>query len=55
MQKYKIGQEEQNIRLDKIIATIDDSTSRTSVQRLIEEGKNKKSLRIKLCKEILLK
>lgn len=39
MQKYKIGQEEQNIRLDKIIATIDDSTSRTSVQRLIEEGK----------------
>ena len=39
MQEYKIGQEEQNIRLDKIIATIDDSTSRTSVQRLIEEGK----------------
>ncbi len=39
MQKYKIGQEEQNIRLDKIIATIDDSISRTSVQRLIEEGK----------------
>ena len=39
MQEYKIGQEEQNIRLDKIIATIDDSISRTSVQRLIEEGK----------------
>ena len=39
MQEYKIGQEEQNIRLDKIIATIDDSISRTGVQRLIEEGK----------------
>ncbi len=39
MQKYKIGPEEQNIRLDKIIANIDNSISRTSVQRLIEEGK----------------
>ena len=39
MQEYKIGPEEQNIRLDKIIANIDNSISRTSVQRLIEEGK----------------
>lgn len=39
MQKYKIGPEEQNIRLDKIITNIDNSISRTSVQRLIEEGK----------------
>ena len=39
MQEYKIRQDEQNIRLDKIIASIDNSISRTSVQRLIEEGK----------------
>ena len=39
MQEYKIGPEEENIRLDKIIASIDNSISRTSVQRLIEEGK----------------
>lgn len=40
MQEYKIRQDEQNIRLDKIIASIDNSISRTSVQRLIEEGKS---------------
>lgn len=39
MQEYKTRQDEQNIRLDKIIASIDNSISRTSVQRLIEEGK----------------
>lgn len=39
MQEYKIRQDEQNIRLDKIIASIDNSISRTSMQRLIEEGK----------------
>ena len=39
MQEYKIGPEDENIRLDKIIANIDNSISRTSVQRLIEEGK----------------
>lgn len=39
MQEYKIGEEEKNIRLDKVITTIDNSISRTSVQRLIEEGK----------------
>lgn len=39
MQEYKIRQDEQNIRLDKIITSIDNSISRTSVQRLIEEGK----------------
>lgn len=39
MQEYKIRQDEQNIRLDKIIASIDNSISRTSAQRLIEEGK----------------
>ena len=39
MQEYKIRQDEQNIRLDKIIASIYNSISRTSVQRLIEEGK----------------
>ena len=38
MQEYKIRQDEQNIRLDKIIASTDNSISRTSVQRLIEEG-----------------
>ena len=39
MQEYKIRHVEQNIWLDKIIASIDNSISRTSVQRLIEEGK----------------
>lgn len=39
MQEYKIGEEEKNIRLDKVIANIDNNISRTSVQRLIEEGK----------------
>lgn len=39
MQEYKIGEEEKNIRLDKVIANIDNDISRTSVQRLIEEGK----------------
>lgn len=39
MQEYKIRQDEQNIRLDKTIASIDNSISRTSMQRLIEEGK----------------
>lgn len=39
MQEYKIRQDEQNNRLDKIIVSIDNSISRTSVQRLIEEGK----------------
>lgn len=39
MQEYKVKQEEQNTRLDKIIADIDNNISRTSVQRLIEEGK----------------
>ena len=51
MQEYKIRQDEQNIRLDKIIASIDNSISRTSVQRLIEEGKilvNKKSAYLEL-------
>ena len=39
MQEYKIRKDEKNIRLDNIIASIDNSISRTSVQRLIEEGK----------------
>ena len=39
MQEYKIREEEKNIRLDKVITNIDNNISRTSVQRLIEEGK----------------
>ena len=39
MQEYKIGEEEKNIRLYKVITNIDNNISRTSVQRLIEEGK----------------
>ena len=39
MQEYKIRKEEKNIRLDKVITNIDNNISRTSVQRLIEEGK----------------
>lgn len=39
MKQYTIQENEANIRLDKIITTLDNSISRTAVKRLIEENK----------------
>lgn len=39
MKQFTITNNEEKIRLDKIISTLDDTISRTSVKRLIEEGK----------------
>lgn len=38
MEKYKIKKEEENIRIDKIISSIEKELSRTTIQRMIEEG-----------------
>lgn len=38
MNEYKIKKEEQGIRLDKIISELEKEISRTTIQRMIEEG-----------------
>ena len=38
MKKYIIKEEDENIRIDKIISNVEKDTSRTSIQRMIEEG-----------------
>ena len=38
MEEYKINKEDENIRLDKIIGKIKTDISRTTIQRMIEEG-----------------
>lgn len=38
MKEYKIKREEQGIRLDKIISEINKDISRTTIQRMIEDG-----------------
>ena len=38
MSEYKVNVDEQGIRLDKIILDIEKDISRTSIQRMIEEG-----------------
>ena len=38
MNKYIIKEEQQNIRLDKIISELEQDISRTTIQRMIEEG-----------------
>ena len=38
MKKYKIREEEKNIRIDKIISNLEKDISRTAIQRMIEEG-----------------
>ena len=38
MKEYKIKEEEKNIRIDKIISNLEKDISRTSIQRLIENG-----------------
>ena len=38
MNEYKIKEEQQNIRLDKIISELEQDISRTTIQRMIDEG-----------------
>ena len=38
MKKYIINEEDKNIRIDKIIGSLEKEISRTSIQRMIEEG-----------------
>jgi len=38
MNEYRIKEEEQGIRLDKIISELEQESSRTAIQRMIEEG-----------------
>ena len=38
MNEFKIKEEQQNIRLDKIISELEQEISRTAIQRMIEEG-----------------
>ena len=38
MNEYKIKEEQQNIRLDKIISELEQDISRTAIQRMIDEG-----------------
>ncbi len=38
MKEYKVNADEQGIRIDKIIGNIEKGISRTSIQRMIEEG-----------------
>ena len=38
MKEYRIKEEEKNIRLDKIISNLETETSRTTIQRMIEQG-----------------
>lgn len=38
MKEYKINSEEQGIRIDKIIGNIEEDMSRTTIQRMIEQG-----------------
>lgn len=48
MNEYKIKKDEQNIRLDKIISKLEKDISRTTIQRMIEEGNvlvNKKQVK----------
>lgn len=38
MKEYKVNKEEENIRIDKIVNLIEKEVSRSSIQRMIEEG-----------------
>ena len=38
MQEYKIKKIEENIRIDKIVGKLQKDISRTTIQRMIEEG-----------------
>ncbi len=38
MQEYKIKKIEENIRIDKIVGELQKDISRTTIQRMIEEG-----------------
>lgn len=38
MKQYNIKKEEENIRIDKIVGNIEEEISRTTIQRMIDEG-----------------
>ena len=38
MKEYKIKEEDKNIRIDRIVSNLEKDISRTSIQRMIEEG-----------------
>ncbi len=38
MKQYEISKEEENTRIDKVIGKIEEDISRTTIQRMIEEG-----------------
>lgn len=38
MKEFKVEQEQNNIRIDKLISDIEKDMSRTAIQRMIEEG-----------------
>lgn len=38
MKEYNVKKEEESIRIDKIIGNIEEDLSRTTIQRMIEEG-----------------
>ena len=39
MEKYKIGEENVNCRIDKIIPILNENITRVATQKLLEEGK----------------
>ncbi len=38
MKEYIINEEQKNIRIDKVITMLEENISRTSIQRMVEEG-----------------
>lgn len=38
MKEFKVEQEQNNIRIDKLISDLEKDMSRTAIQRMIEEG-----------------
>lgn len=38
MKKYQVKEEQKNIRIDKLVSNLEKDISRTTIQRMIEEG-----------------
>ena len=38
MKKYQVKDEQKNIRIDKLISNLEKDISRTTIQRMVEEG-----------------
>ena len=38
MKEYKVKEEQKNIRIDKLISDLEKNISRTTIQRMIDEG-----------------